>query len=78
MDPNLLINHKWPTKLNLKTLFTISYATLHNYQNTLTHNSEPKVNPTLINYDGMAYKCSMSSRFILTHKSVLVITQGCT
>ena len=30
-------------------MFIISYVILQNYQNTLMHNNEPRVNPTLIN-----------------------------
>ena len=31
----------------------------------------------LIYYDDMVYKNSISSRFILVHKGVLIITQSC-
>ena len=41
---------------NSETLFTIFYATLHNYQNVFIQKKEPKVNPIPINHDIKVYE----------------------
>ena len=48
-------------------MFTIPYATLCNYQNTLMYKSEPRVNSTLINYVIMIYELRVKT--ISIHKS---------
>ena len=37
-------------------MFTYPHVTLHNYQNTLMHKSEPKANPTLITHANKVYE----------------------
>ena len=49
-------------------MFTILYATLHNYQKALIHKSEPRVNPTLINHVNMVYE--LKAKTIRAHRSV--------
>ena len=48
-------------KPNLETLFTYPCATLHNYQNTLMHKSEPKANPTLITHSNKVYELKVGT-----------------
>ena len=49
-------------------MFTIPHVTLHNYLNALMHESEPKVDPTLINHVIMVYELRV--RTIGTHMSI--------
>ena len=52
--------------------FTSPYATLSNYQKTLIHKSEQKVNPTLINDAIIVYK--LRTWTIITYRSIDSLT----